>query len=280
MADKNGLEKMVGKKNILDSSETLEAYSSDLSFAPKVRPRCVVKPGNAQEVQEIVKWANETGTPLVPVSSGPPHFRGDTIPRMGGSVIVDLSHMKKIVRIDTRNRVAMVEPGVTFSELQPELEKVGLSAYMPLCPRGSKSVVGSILEREPITMPAHHWDSTDPFLCAELIYGTGDAMRTGEAAGPETTEEQWKLGKSQMTLRAFPDGREQNNIRGSGDHRHRYLGNVEMPHGIQVQPDTHDSFREHYASFRSELPGFEDQAVRSLLYTERFEPRSFACPRH
>ena len=197
--EKSDLVKIVGSNNVLDSPSILEEYACDMSFVPRVRPMCVVRPGNAEQVQSIVRWANETGTPLVPVSSGPPHFRGDTVPRMGGSVIVDLSHMKKIVRIDTRNRVAMVEPGVTFSELQPELEKVGLSAYMPLCPRGSKSVVGSMLEREPITMPAHHWDSTDPFLCAELIYGTGDAMRTGEAAGPETTEEQWKIGKSQMT---------------------------------------------------------------------------------
>jgi len=39
----------------------------------------VVKPTSVEEVQAIVRWANETGTPLVPVSSGPPHFYGDTV---------------------------------------------------------------------------------------------------------------------------------------------------------------------------------------------------------
>jgi len=107
--------------------------------------------------------------------------------------------MKRIVRIDGRNRVAMVEPGVTFADLQPELEKEGLAPYMPLCPKSSKSVLASMIEREPVTMPAHHWDATDPYLCAEVVYGTGDVMRTGEAAGPETTEEQWKIGKAHMT---------------------------------------------------------------------------------
>jgi FAD/FMN-containing dehydrogenase len=48
-------------------------------------------------VQKLVKLANETMTPLVPVSSGPPHFRGDTVPGIGGAVIVDLSGMKKII---------------------------------------------------------------------------------------------------------------------------------------------------------------------------------------
>jgi FAD/FMN-containing dehydrogenase len=197
MAEKE-LVKIVGYKNVLCSKKVLEAYSQDLSFVPRIRPRCVVKPANTAEIQEIVKWANETLTTLVPVSSGPPHFRGDTVPSVGGAVIVDLSRMKRVIRVDPRNRVAMVEPGVTFAELQTELEKAGLCAYMPLAPRSTKSVIGSILEREPITMPAHHWDCTDPMLCAEIIFGTGDKMRSGEAAGPDTIEEQWKIGKAQM----------------------------------------------------------------------------------
>jgi FAD/FMN-containing dehydrogenase len=197
MAQKE-LASIVGIKNVLSSNKVLEAYSHDLSFVPRIKPKCVVKPANVAEVQEIVRWANKTLTTLVPVSSGPPHFRGDTVPSVGGSVIVDLSRMKRIIRVDSRNRVAMVEPGVTFGELQPELAKTGLCAYMPLAPRRTKSVVGSILEREPVTMPAHHWDATDPMLCAEIIFGTGDKMRSGEAAGPDTIEEQWKIGKAQM----------------------------------------------------------------------------------
>lgn len=193
------LGKIVGTKNVLEDSDTLEGFSGDFSFVSKVRPKCAVRPENAEQVKKIVQWANETLTPLVPVSSGPPHFRGDSVPSVGGAVMVDLSRMKKILRIDPQNRVAMIEPGVTFSELQQELNKVGLCAYMPLCPRRSKSVIGSMLEREPITMPAHHWDATDPMLCAEIVFGTGDILRGGEAAGPDTIEEQWEIGKAHMT---------------------------------------------------------------------------------
>jgi len=120
------------------------------------------------------------------------------VPCKDGAVIVNLSRMKKIVRVDTRNKVAMVEPGVTYGELQAELGKNGLCAYLPLAPRQNKSVIGSVLEREPITMPSHHWDSTDPLLCAEVVFGTGDRFRTGEASGPETVEEQWEMGRVQM----------------------------------------------------------------------------------
>jgi FAD/FMN-containing dehydrogenase len=172
----------------------LDSYSRDISFVNHVRPASVVKPQTAADIQKIVKFANETGTPLVPVSSGPPHFRGDTVPSVGSAVIVDMSGMKKIMLVDRKRRVAMCEPGVTFAELIPEVEKVGLRLNMPLLPRKSKSVVGSILEREPIIMPKYQWDISDPLACAEIFFGTGDEFRTGQAAGPGSIAEQWAVG--------------------------------------------------------------------------------------
>jgi FAD/FMN-containing dehydrogenase len=102
--------------------------------------------------------------------------------------------MKKIILVDRARRVAMVEPGVTFGELIPAVEKQGLRLNMPLLPRQSKSVVGSMLEREPIIMPKYQWDISDPLACAGLFFGSGDEFRTGQAAGPGSIEEQWAVG--------------------------------------------------------------------------------------
>jgi hypothetical protein len=188
------LVKIVGAEHVSYEQATLDKYSRDMSFVNTVRPACVIKPTKADDIQKIVNLANETLTPLVPVSSGPPHFRGDTVPGTGGAVVVDLSKMKKIIKVDRARRVAMVEPGVTFGELIPEVEKEGLRLNMPLLPRKSKSVVGSILEREPVIMPKYQWDISDPLACAGLYFGTGDEFRTGQAAGPGTIEEQWAVG--------------------------------------------------------------------------------------
>jgi len=68
---------------------------------------------------------------------------------------------------------------------------------MPLLPKKSKSVVGSMLEREPVIMPKYQWDISDPLACVEVIFGTGDEFRTGQAAGPGTIEEQWAAGAVQ-----------------------------------------------------------------------------------
>ena len=173
MIEKKKLVAIAGADNVFHEPAKLKEYSGDMSFVDKIKPECIVRVKNAEEVQALVKLANETKTPLVPISSGSPHFRGDTVPSMGGSIIVDLSGMKKIVRVDRENRDVLIEPGVTFSELISAAEKKGIRLNMPLAPRGSKSVVGSMLEREPVIMPKYHWDISDPIACAEVIFGTG-----------------------------------------------------------------------------------------------------------
>jgi hypothetical protein len=112
-------------------------------------------------------------------------------------VIVDMRRLKEIVKVDRLRRVAMVQAGVTFEELIPAVEKGGLRLNMPLLPRRFKSVVTSMLEREPVVMPKYQWDISDPLACVEVIFGTGDEFRTGQAAGPGTIEEQWAAGAVQ-----------------------------------------------------------------------------------
>jgi hypothetical protein len=196
---KKWLIEIVGKQNCLDDSQTLEAYSYDQSFVQPLKPQFVVKPENAQEIQKIVAWANDTGTPLIPVSSGLPRFRGDTVPTAPEAVIIDLSRMNTIIRIDRRNRMAMIEPGVTYAQLQPELEKKGLSISNPLLPRRSKSVIASLLEREPMLIPKFNFTLMEPLRCTEVIWGNGEILRTGESYGYPTLEQQWDMGLAQVT---------------------------------------------------------------------------------
>jgi len=194
MMEPAALVNAIGQERISLDPVELDSFSRDISFANRVRPASLVKPKTPADVQKILQFANETKTALVPVSSGPPHFRGDTVPSVGGAVVVDMSGMKKIMLVDRKRRVAMCEPGVTFGELIAAARKAGLRLNMPLLPRETKSVIGSILEREPVTMPKYQWDISDPMACAGIYFGTGDEFRTGQAAGPGTVEEQWAIG--------------------------------------------------------------------------------------
>ena len=195
----SNLTEIIGRQKVNDRPEVLDRYSHDNSFTPPMRPRLVVQPRNADDVQKIVVCANQTRTPLVPVSSGEPHFRGDTVPSVPEAVIVDLHRMDRIVRIDRRNRMVIVEPGVTYAQLQPALAEEGLRLSTPLLPRQSKSVVASLLEREPRLEPKTSYTLLEPLRCLEVVWGNGEMLRTGEAGGYyPTLEQQWQMGLAQV----------------------------------------------------------------------------------
>jgi FAD/FMN-containing dehydrogenase len=191
---KKALSAIVGKGNVLDDAKTLAAYSQDESFARPMKPWSVVKPKNTNEVQRIVQWANETGTPLIPVSSGVPHFNGDTVPSAPQAVVVDLSGMKRIVKINRRNCLAVIEPGVTYAELQPKLAKEGLRLSTPLLPRSNKSVIAALLERQPTIIPRYQWTMLEPLRSLEVVWGNGDKFYSGAGTVRGEDDEQWKNG--------------------------------------------------------------------------------------
>ena len=196
---KQQLAAIVGVDGVSDTPEALESYASDRSCVPRIPPRYIVHPKNAAHVQALVRWANGTATPLIPVSSGPPHSNGDTVPSVAEAVIVDLRLMKAILKIDRRNRIVVIEPGVTYAELEPALAEHGLRITRPLLPRSNKSVIAGLLERQPTTIPRLNYSLPEPLRVCGVVWGTGDVSFTGEAGmGPLSLEAQWKAGMAQV----------------------------------------------------------------------------------
>ncbi len=190
---------LFGDGHVLDDPAILESYARDESFVLPIKPKLVVRPGSEAEVQALVLWANETGTPLVPISSGAPHFYGDTVPSVPGAVMVDLSRMNKILRVDRRNRMVVIEPGVTYAQLQPELAKEGMRVTPPLYPRANKSVVASLLERQPTLITRYNYSLPEPLRNCGVIWGSGQRFFTGDAGwGPADLEAQWASGGRQV----------------------------------------------------------------------------------
>jgi FAD/FMN-containing dehydrogenase len=180
MAIKEELTGIVGAANVFDDPERLKPYSRDYSLSAPGMPKYVAKPNNVGEIQRIVKLANKHKLPVVPCSSGI-HFNGDTIPVRGG-IVLDLSRMNKILAIDERNRMARVEAGVTWEQLQPELEKHKMMAISPLLPHHQKSALISHLERDPALIPKFEY--TDALMTVEVVLPEGEIFKTGSASVP------------------------------------------------------------------------------------------------
>lgn len=88
------------------------------------RPLAVVFPTEAAQVAALMKWANETLTPVTPRGGGS-GLAGAAIPREGG-IVCSFEKMNSVLEIDTRNMVAVVEPGVVTNDLDEALKPHGL----------------------------------------------------------------------------------------------------------------------------------------------------------
>jgi len=178
MGRRDKLLEIVGSENFSDDSKALENYSRDFSITPSGAPNYVVKPKDVQEVQKVIKFANEHLLPVVPVSSWV-HFDGTTIPKQGG-IVLDLTRMNQILEIDESNRRVRIEAGVTWEQIEKELGKRGFRIIMPLLPHPIRSVVTGYLEREvPINTI---YDYGEPLQSMEVVWPTGEIFRTGSAS--------------------------------------------------------------------------------------------------
>ena len=174
------LEAIAGKGQVATDEATLDRFAQDESWMVPKRPDWVVKVKDTDQVQKVVQLANQQKVPVVPRSSGM-GFHGSGIPEEGG-IVIDMQGMNRVLRIDTRNKWALVEPGVTYGQLQKELEPQGYRALNPLLPHPQKSVMTCLLEKNPRLTSKMHLDEI--ILTMQLILPTGDRFRTGSLAVP------------------------------------------------------------------------------------------------
>jgi len=178
MKKRDKLVEIVGSENFSDDPKALEPYIKDFSLTPPAAPDCAVKPKDAQEVQKVIKFANENSLPVVPISSGV-HFHGATIAKKGG-IVLDLTRMNRIFEVDELNRRVRMEAGVTWEKITSHLNKKGFRIMMPLLPHSLRSAVTDHLEREVITNTVY--DYGEPLQSMEVVWPTGEIFRTGSAS--------------------------------------------------------------------------------------------------
>lgn len=160
------------------------------------RPSAILRPGNAEELGALIRFANQAGLNLAVTSSTGTHRRGG-ITNQDEHLLIDLSDWTSIDLVDRRNRVCRVGPGVTYGELVAALAPHGMTVPTPLAPRCGKSVLAAVMDREPSTWPNRQWDSGDPVASTEFFFGSGERFRTGAAGGPGSIEEQRRSGGAQ-----------------------------------------------------------------------------------
>jgi glycolate oxidase len=167
---------IVGKENALTSVEDRKCYAYD-GRTEGATPDLVVFPSSAKEVSAILKLANAHGFPVIPRGSGS-GLTGGSVPLSGG-VVLSFTRMSRILEIDTKNLIAVVEPGVVTFEFQEEVAKQGL--FYPPDPASYKysSIGGNVAECAGGPNSLKYGVTRDYVLGLEVVLPTGEIINTG-----------------------------------------------------------------------------------------------------
>ena len=112
------------ENRLLTKTGQLVTYESDSLTSYQVRPLAVVLPEDQGEVVETVKTCNEFNIPFVARGSGT-SLSGGSLPIAGG-IVIALNRLNKIIRVDPKNRIAVVEAGVVNIDISQAAAPHGL----------------------------------------------------------------------------------------------------------------------------------------------------------
>jgi len=117
---------IVGKKNVITNKEKLETYSHDETPVEQYghMPEVVVTPKTTEEIAKIVKLANRELIPITPRGAGS-GLSGGAIPVFGG-IVISVGKMNRVLEIDYKNMMMVLEPGVVTNDVNEEIAEHGL----------------------------------------------------------------------------------------------------------------------------------------------------------
>jgi glycolate oxidase len=178
------LEDIVGAENISEDLAVVEAYSC-FGFGATgpepearffTRPEAVVLPGSTKEVQAIVKWCNRRGKKFKASSTG---YGAGSVMSDEHEIFLDLRRMDRILEINEKNMYAVVEPYVSFAQLQGEAQKVGLNCHV-IGAGSNCSILASTTSMHGTNTQAisHSWGGRNA-LGVEWVLPTGEVLRLG-----------------------------------------------------------------------------------------------------
>jgi glycolate oxidase len=170
------LARIVGHRNCRTDPEDLICYGYDATDLRYI-PDAVVFPADAEEVVAIVRLANEIPFYLIPRGAGS-GMSGGALPVKGG-VVLALSRMDRILKVDTENLVAVAEPGVVTGHLQEEVASQGLfyppdPASLAFCTIGGNVATGAGGARA-----LKYGVTKDYVIGLEAVLASGDLVQTG-----------------------------------------------------------------------------------------------------
>jgi (+)-pinoresinol hydroxylase len=181
-----GFAQAVGERWVFTSDEDVElyrdAYSPERGEPSERLASAAVAPSTVEEVQQVVRIANEYRIPLYPISTGKNLGYGGSAPILSGSVVVDLLRMNRILAVEEGRCSCVVEPGVSYFDLYRYIQERGLKVWIDCPDPGWGSLIGNALDHGVGYTYNQYRDHFGSHCGMEVVLPNGELMRTGMAA--------------------------------------------------------------------------------------------------
>ena len=170
------LKEIVGKENFSCFKEDLVCYSFD-SNNSSPPPDIVLFPSSKEEIASIVKLANENKISVTVRGNGS-GTTGGALPIMGG-IVISMSNFNKIIEIDKKNFIGIVQTGVITGDFKRAAEKEGL--FYPPDPSSSdfSTIGGNVAECAGGLNAVKYGVTKDYVLGLTAVLPTGEIIKTG-----------------------------------------------------------------------------------------------------
>ena len=136
------LKTLVDVGKVLTDTDSLDAYGKDWTkhFAPA--PSAIGFPKTTEQVQAIVRWANQHQVAVVP-SGGRTGLSAAAV-AANGEVVVSFDNMNQILAFNEMDRTVVCQPGVVTQQLQMFVQEKDLYYPVDFASAGSSQIGGNI----------------------------------------------------------------------------------------------------------------------------------------
>lgn len=160
-----------------DSEEILKAHASDETEDLMFMPGVVAEPNSTSEVSKLLSIAYENNIPVT-AAGARTGLSGGALPVQGG-LMISFMKMNQIIKIDTENHQAIVQPGVITEVLQDEAAKHDLFYAVDPASKGSCTIGGNIAENSGGPRAVKYGVTKDWVLNLEVVLSDGRVIETG-----------------------------------------------------------------------------------------------------
>jgi len=171
----NHLRQLLGQAHVLCDGD-LTAYEQDWRKRARGKALAVVRPGNTQQVAEVVKACAQAGVSIVPQGGNTGLVVGSIPDDTGTQVLLSLQRMIAVRGVDTDNLTITVEAGCILQNLQQAAEQAGFLFPLSLGAEGSCTIGGNLATNAGGTQVVRYGNARDLCLGLEVVTASGDVM--------------------------------------------------------------------------------------------------------